>query len=87
ALILSDINLPGMDGFLFLQRVRAQAEWSTIPAFAITAYGTQMDVQRAYRVGYQRHFAKPVDVAALDRGIRQQLVQQSGGSRNRSSEH
>jgi PAS domain S-box-containing protein len=65
--LVSDIGLPGEDGYSLLQRVRARTEvkdpW--VPAIALTAYASAEDARRAYRAGFQVHLAKPIEVRAL----------------------
>jgi CheY-like chemotaxis protein len=70
-LILSDIALPGIDGYEFLRRARQIPGLATVPAFAVTGYGQEQDVVRAYQSGYTGHFVKPVDLGALDKRIRE----------------
>jgi len=69
-LILSDIALPGIDGYEFLNRARQMRGLADVPAFAVTGYGQEQDVARAHRCGYTGHFVKPVDLGALDKRIR-----------------
>ena len=63
--IVSDIGMPGMDGYTFLQSIRSRDTEADIPAIALTAYARDVDTERALRAGYQAHFAKPVDVQKL----------------------
>jgi PAS domain S-box-containing protein len=65
--IVSDIGMPGVDGYMFLRRVRelpAERGGQT-PAIALTAYGSAADRSRALLSGFQRHLAKPVEPALL----------------------
>jgi signal transduction histidine kinase/DNA-binding response OmpR family regulator len=64
-IIISDIGMPEMDGYTFMQRVRARDAASEIPAIALTAYARIEDAERAVRAGYQEHLAKPVDANKL----------------------
>jgi CheY-like chemotaxis protein len=61
--IVSDIGMPGMDGYTFIRRVR-EVDAKT-PALALTAYARAQDVECAKRAGYQEHIGKPVDMARL----------------------
>jgi CheY-like chemotaxis protein len=65
--ILSDIGMPGMDGYEFLQRVRADPDpaVSRIPAIAVTAYARKEDRTRSLAAGFQQHIAKPYSFAEL----------------------
>ena len=75
--LLSDIGMPGEDGYSLIRRVRAlpPERGGRIPAAALTAFARGEDRRRALLAGFQMHVAKPVDihdlaavVAALARG-------------------
>ncbi|WPB82008.1 chemotaxis protein CheB [Archangium violaceum] len=65
--ILSDIAMPGEDGFSFIQRVRrlGPERGGRVPAAALTALASNEDRQRALQSGFQMHIGKPVDSARL----------------------
>lgn len=63
--VLSDISMPGMDGFEFLQRLRELPGKQDVPAIALTGFGRPEDVQRATREGFYAHLTKPFDIQAL----------------------
>jgi PAS domain S-box-containing protein len=66
-MLVSDIGMPGGDGYELLRRLRA-AEASPnreVPAIALTAYARMQDRVRALQAGFQRHLAKPVEPAEL----------------------
>lgn len=65
--ILSDIAMPGEDGFSFIQRVRrlAPERGGRIPAAALTALTGKDYRHRALQAGFQMHVPKPVDAAHL----------------------
>ncbi len=65
SLIISDIGMPGTDGYQFLEEIRRLPEMSQIPAIAISGYASQDDRQHALKVGYAALVAKPIDVEAL----------------------
>lgn len=66
-LLISDIGMPGEDGYTFLRRVRSlQVEQGgQIPAIAITAYAREEDRQAALAAGFQSHLPKPIDPTQL----------------------
>jgi PAS domain S-box-containing protein len=66
--LVSDINMPGMDGYELIRRVRAMApeQGGRIPAVALTAYARTEDRMRALQSGYQTHVPKPVEPAELE---------------------
>jgi len=61
--LLSDIGMPDMDGYMLLQQVRAlpPEQGGQIPAIALTAYAGDVNQQQALAAGFQRHIAKPVE--------------------------
>ncbi|TMA20768.1 MAG: response regulator [Deltaproteobacteria bacterium] len=61
--LLSDIGLPGDDGYELIRRVHEIDP--AIPAAALTAYATPQDVRRAIEAGFQAHVAKPVEPSDL----------------------
>jgi CheY-like chemotaxis protein len=65
--IISDIEMPGEDGYAFIRKVRSlEAEAGAhTPAVALTAYARTEDRLRALSAGYQMHVAKPVEPAEL----------------------
>jgi len=63
--LLSDIAMPGMDGYAFLGQARARLPGAQLPAAALTAYADATDRARALAAGFQAHLAKPVDPAEL----------------------
>jgi CheY-like chemotaxis protein len=72
--LLSDIGLPGEDGYKLISRVRAlpPEDGGNLPAAAITAYARSDDARRALDAGYQRHAPKPIrptTLAALVAGL------------------
>lgn len=65
--LLSDIGMPGEDGYALIAKLRARsaAEGGTIPAAALTAYAAAEDRRRALHAGFQMHVIKPVDPSEL----------------------
>ncbi len=66
-LLISDVGMPGTDGYELMRRVRRlpAERGGRIPAVALTAYAREQDRQRAIAAGYQLHLTKPVEVAEL----------------------
>ena len=65
--IVSDIGLPGVDGYEFIRRLRTSEgqRGRSTPAAALTAFARSEDRRRALLAGYQTHLAKPVDPLEL----------------------
>jgi len=72
-ILLSDIGMPGMDGYELIQALRA-SKHRLIPAIALTAYARNAERQQAIEAGFQQHLAKPIDGDAVI-AIVLQLVQ------------
>jgi CheY-like chemotaxis protein len=63
--IVSDVGLPGLDGYAFLKAVRKNPALARIPAAALTAYAYPEDRRRAQDAGFQIHLRKPCDQVEL----------------------
>ncbi len=59
SLILSDINMPNMDGLQFLTHLRADAKWKQVPAIMISTEGNQAKVLEAVQLGANGYVRKP----------------------------
>ncbi len=68
-LLVSDLGLPGMDGYELLQTLRHRGPQRSLPAVAVSAYASMDDRTRALAVGFTAHVAKPIDPAALVRAL------------------
>jgi two-component system CheB/CheR fusion protein len=64
-LILSDIGMPGMDGYELIAALRKLPGTASVPALALTGFGRPQDAARAIRAGYDGHLGKPVSLHAL----------------------
>jgi PAS domain S-box-containing protein len=64
-LILLDIQMPGLDGYGVLSRLRADPATAGIPVVAISADATSDDRSAARRAGFDAYLTKPVDVDGL----------------------
>ena len=65
--VLSDISMPGMDGFEFIGKLRQVPGKEDVPAIALTGFGRPEDVQRAISEGFFAHLTKPFDIEILAR--------------------
>jgi PAS domain S-box-containing protein len=62
-LLLSDIGMPGMNGYELMRQVRARSpeKGGEILAIALTAYAGETNKQQAHQAGFQKHIAKPIE--------------------------
>jgi signal transduction histidine kinase/CheY-like chemotaxis protein len=73
-IIVSDIEMPGEDGYSLIAKVRAQeSREKRIPAIALTAYTRSVDRVRALAAGFQMHMGKPVEPAELVAAVKSLL--------------
>ncbi|MBN8494465.1 MAG: response regulator, partial [Burkholderiales bacterium] len=64
-LILLDIQLPGIDGYEVLRRLRAQPETRDIPVVAVSANAMRSDLERGRAAGFDDYLTKPIDQRVL----------------------
>ena len=69
ALVLMDVQLPGIDGVEALVRLRRDARTETIPVLALTAQAMHGDRKRFLEAGFDGYLSKPMDVAELLRTV------------------
>ncbi len=70
--LVSDVGLPGSDGYELIRRLRAAAPpVRDIPAIAVTAYVDDDDRRRTLEAGYQMHVPKPFDPRVLAASVAQ----------------
>jgi CheY-like chemotaxis protein len=67
--ILSDINMPGMDGLTLLGEIKAK--WPDLPVMMVTAYGDDERRRRASEYGAAEFITKPVDFDLLKQRLRE----------------
>ena len=69
--VIADVGMPGEDGYVFIQKLRALdgERGRQTPAIALTAYARPEDRARALSAGYHQHIAKPVDIELLVRAV------------------
>ena len=73
ALVLMDINLPGMDGIEALGVMRADPALAHIPVVAISANAMPRDIERTLAVGFERYIVKPIEVDQVVEAINAHL--------------
>jgi CheY-like chemotaxis protein len=67
--VLSDINMPGMDGLSLLREIKQR--WAELPVMMVTAYGDDERRRRAGEYGAAEFITKPVDFDLLKERLRQ----------------
>jgi PAS domain S-box-containing protein len=64
-LIISDVQLPGMDGYALARILKADPQLRRIPLMALTAYAMVGDREQARAAGFDGYFSKPIDPASF----------------------
>lgn len=65
ALILMDLQLPGLDGLALTRRLKADRSMQGVVILAVTAYAMKGDEQKALAAGCDGYVAKPIDTRKL----------------------
>jgi PAS domain S-box-containing protein len=69
ALILMDINLPGMDGYAALTALRNDPRTDGVPVIAVSANAMKGDEKRGLEAGFAAYLTKPIDIPTLFRAV------------------
>lgn len=64
-LVLCDLRMPVLDGYGFIERIRADPRLSRTPVLAVTALGADADFRRTFDAGFNGHLVKPVDYETI----------------------
>lgn len=71
--LLTDINMPNMDGFELIRELRARAEFATLPVIVLTTAGGLPDQERAKGLSVTGYVTKPVKPDAIVSAVRAAL--------------
>jgi two-component system cell cycle response regulator DivK len=71
ALVLMDVQLPGIDGVETLARLRADKRTASIPVLALTAQAMGGDRERFLAAGFDGYLSKPINIAELIEAVRE----------------
>ena len=71
ALVLMDVQLPGIDGMEALARLRRDERTASIPVLAVTAEAMSGDCERFLEVGFNGYLSKPIDLDELIQAVRE----------------
>ena len=78
ALVLMDIQLPGMDGMAALGQLRADPGTRAIPVMAVTASAMTHNRQQILAAGFDAYQTKPINVKGFLEAVRELLDRRSG---------
>ncbi|HEY0255343.1 MAG TPA: response regulator [Kofleriaceae bacterium] len=80
AVILMDLQLPGIDGLELTRRLKADPETRAIPIVAVTAYAMKGDHEKALAAGCDDYVTKPIDTRTLPDVIARHVAQSEHAS-------
>ena len=63
--VISDIAMPGMDGYSLIQSLRTLPEYSHVPMLSITGFTQYDDPVRSHEAGFDAHMEKPIQPKRL----------------------
>ncbi|MBA3767182.1 MAG: response regulator [Acidobacteria bacterium] len=63
--VVSDIGMPGMNGYELAEALRGIPDYSTVPMIAVTGFSAFDDRKRALQSGFNEHMTKPINPASL----------------------
>lgn len=72
-LIISDINMPRMDGFTFIKTVREQDAYRDVPIVVLSTEGKEQDIQQGLQLGANLYMVKPAQPDKMMKNIRMLL--------------
>lgn len=75
-MIVTDVKLPGMDGFTFFDRIREQSSCKHVPFIFITGYNDPQAIESAKRLGAKDYITKPYDLENLIALVKKHLPPQ-----------
>ena len=69
AIVLLDVDMPGMDGYAVCRRLRAEARFASVPIVMVTGHEDAAAITRAFEAGATDFISKPVNWALLPRRL------------------
>jgi diguanylate cyclase (GGDEF)-like protein len=69
AIVLLDVDMPGMDGYSVCRRLRAEARFASVPIVMVTGHEDSAAISRAFEAGATDFISKPVNWALLPRRL------------------
>ena len=73
SLVLLDINLPEMDGYQVVDKLRSLPSFQSTPVIALTANAMPQDIERGRQAGFAAYLTKPIDIEQLLESVRAHL--------------
>lgn len=68
-ILLLDLNMPVLDGFETVKRIRRDTRFSSLPILAVTAYAMRGDREKILTAGFDGYLSKPINPSELEREL------------------
>ena len=72
-LVISDINMPRMDGFTFIKNVREQEAYRDLPIVILSTEGQEKDIEQGIQLGANLYMVKPAQPEKMVKNVRMLL--------------
>jgi two-component system chemotaxis response regulator CheY len=69
-LIISDVNMPRMDGFTFIKQVREQSAYKDLPIMVLSTEGRSEDIDQGMKLGANLYMVKPAQPEKMVQNIK-----------------
>jgi len=76
-ILLLDLNMPVLDGFGTIERIRKHPGFRTLPVLAVTAYAMRGDREKIMTAGFDGYLSKPIDPTFLQHELQRLLTHDS----------
>jgi two-component system, cell cycle response regulator DivK len=76
-ILLLDLNMPVLDGFATIEKIRKHPDWSRLPVLAVTAYAMRGDREKILSAGFDGYLSKPIDPTFLQQELQRFLSRET----------
>jgi CheY-like chemotaxis protein len=76
-ILLLDLNMPVLDGFGAIERIRKDPGFSGLPVLAVTAYAMRGDREKILSAGFDGYLSKPIDPIFLQQELQRLLMKET----------
>jgi two-component system cell cycle response regulator DivK len=78
--LLLDLDMPVLDGFGTIRKIRENPSLQSLPVLAVTAYAMQGDQERVLKSGFDGYLSKPINPSGLDQELKRLLNENGRGN-------
>ena len=76
-ILLLDLNMPVLDGFETIEKIRKHPGFTTLPVLAVTAYAMRGDRDKILAAGFDGYLSKPIDPTFLQQELQRLLIKET----------